>query len=49
VARPGLEVADICRGHRAAWRDANRGRVSLDQLKVISAILRLLASSSSTI
>jgi hypothetical protein len=38
VARPGLEVADIFRGHGAAWRDANRGRVSLDQLKVMSAI-----------
>ena len=38
MARPGLEVADIFRGHGAAWRDANRGRVSLDQLKVMSAI-----------
>jgi len=38
VARPSLEVADIFRGHGAAWRNANRGRVSLDQLKVMSAI-----------
>jgi len=38
VARPSLEVADIFRRHGAAWRDANRGRVSLDQLKVMSAI-----------
>ena len=38
MARPALEVADIFRGHGAAWRHANRGRVSLDQLKVMSAI-----------
>jgi len=38
VARPSPEVSDIFRGHGAAWRDANRGRVSLDQLKVMSAI-----------
>src|SRR5215831_15330666 len=36
--RPALEVADVFRGHGAAWRDANRGHVSLDQLKVMSAI-----------
>jgi hypothetical protein len=35
-----LEVADIFRGHGAAWRDANRGHVSLDQLKVMNAIER---------
>src|SRR5258705_13293107 len=40
MARPALEVADILRGHGAAWRDANRGHVSLEQLKVISAIER---------
>jgi Putative transposase/Transposase zinc-binding domain len=40
VARPDLEVADIFHGHGAAWRDANRGHVSLDQLKVMSAIER---------
>jgi len=33
-----LEVADIFRDHGPAWRDANRGHVSLDQLKVMSAI-----------
>jgi Putative transposase/Transposase zinc-binding domain len=33
-----LEVADIFRGHGPAWREANRGHVSLDQLKVMSAI-----------
>src|SRR5262252_374634 len=38
MVRPSLEVADIFRGHGAAWRDANRGRVSLDQLKVMSVI-----------
>src|SRR6516165_5130953 len=38
MVRPALEVADIFRGHAAAWRDANRGHVSLDQLKVMSAI-----------
>jgi hypothetical protein len=38
MARPALEVADIFRGHGAAWRNANRGHVSLDQLKVMSAI-----------
>jgi len=38
VARPALEVADIFRDHGAAWRHANRGHVSLLQLKVMSAI-----------
>jgi hypothetical protein len=38
MARPLLEVADIFRGHGSAWRDANRGHVSLGQLKVMSAI-----------
>jgi Putative transposase/Transposase zinc-binding domain len=33
-----LEVADIFRGHGAAWRRANAGHVSLGQLKVMSAI-----------
>src|SRR3974377_1365161 len=40
MARPLLEVADIFRGHGAAWREANRGHVSLEQLKVMSAIKR---------
>jgi len=38
VARPVLEVADIFRGHGPAWRHANAGHVSLDQLKVMAAI-----------
>ncbi len=38
MGRPSLEVADIFRGHGAAWRQANRGHVSLGQLKVMSAI-----------
>ena len=38
MSRPALEVADIFRGHRPAWRQANAGHVSPDQLKVMSAI-----------
>jgi hypothetical protein len=38
VGRPILEVAEIFRDHGAAWRDANRGHVSLGQLKAMSAI-----------
>jgi len=38
VSRPVLEVADIFRDHGPAWRRANAGHVSLDQLKVMSAI-----------
>src|SRR6267154_5644731 len=38
MARPALEVADIFRDHGAAWREANAGHVSLDKLKVMSAI-----------
>ena len=38
MARPVLEVADIFRDHGPAWRKANAGHVSLDQLKVMSAI-----------
>ncbi len=38
MSRPALEVADIFRGHGPAWRQANAGHVSLDQLKVMSAI-----------
>ncbi len=38
MARPVLEVADIFRDHGPAWRDANRGHVSLGQLKVMSAV-----------
>ncbi len=38
MSRPSLEVADIFRGHGPAWRKANTGHVSLQQLKVMSAI-----------
>jgi Putative transposase/Transposase zinc-binding domain len=40
MARPTLEVADIFRGHGPTWRQAHAGHVSLDQLKVMSAIER---------
>jgi len=40
VPRPVLEVADIFRGHGPAWRRANAGHVSLDQLRVMAAIER---------
>jgi len=40
LSRATLEVADIFRDHGAAWRAANAGHVSLDQLKVMSAIER---------
>jgi hypothetical protein len=40
VSRPALEVADVFRDHGPAWREANRGHVSLEQLKVMSAIER---------
>ena len=40
MARSSLEVAEIFRDHGPAWRDANRGHVSLEQLKVMSAIER---------
>ena len=36
--RPALEVADIFRGAGPAWRDEQRGHLSLGQLKVMSAI-----------
>ena len=38
MGRPALEVADIFRKHGPAWRDAQRGHLSLAQLKVMSAI-----------
>jgi hypothetical protein len=40
MSRPAVEVADIFRHHGPAWREANRGHVSLGQLKVMSAIER---------
>ena len=33
-----LEVADVFRAHGPAWREAQRGHLSLGQLKVMSAI-----------
>jgi hypothetical protein len=38
MARPALEIADIFRAHGPAWRHAQAGRLSLGQLKVMSAI-----------
>jgi hypothetical protein len=38
VQRPVLEVADVFHQHGPAWRAAQRGHVSLGQLKVMSAI-----------
>lgn len=38
MGRPALEVADIFREHGSAWREAQRGHLSLAQLKVMSAI-----------
>ena len=38
MSRPALEVADIFRDHGPAWRQANAGHVSLEQIKVMSAI-----------
>ena len=38
MGKPALEVADIFRQHGPAWRAAQRGHLSLGQLKVMSAI-----------
>ena len=40
MGRPSLEVADIFREHGPAWREAQRGHLSLAQLKVMSAIVQ---------
>ena len=40
MGRQTLEVADIFRDHGPAWRRANAGHVSFDQMKVMSAIER---------
>src|SRR3979490_2839857 len=40
MARPTLEGADIFRDPGPAWRQAHAGHVSLDQLKVMTAIER---------
>jgi Putative transposase len=39
MARPALEVADILRDHGPAWREANRGHVSLDAGEFIRRFL----------
>jgi len=38
VGRAALELADIFREFGPAWRDAQRGHLSLGQLKVMSAV-----------
>ena len=38
MSRQALEVADIFRARGEAWRQANRGHISLSQFKVMSAI-----------
>src|ERR1700716_3905528 len=38
MGRPALEVADIFRAHGPAWRQHQRGHLSLGELKVMSAI-----------
>ena len=38
MGKPALEVADILRTHGPAWRQQQRGHLSLGQLKVMSAI-----------
>ena len=38
MARTKLEIADVFRAHGPAWRRANAGHVSLNQLKVMSSI-----------
>jgi len=40
VGRQALEVADIFHAHGEGWRQTQRGRLSLTQLKVMSAIER---------
>jgi hypothetical protein len=38
LARAKLEIADIFHTHGPVWRQANKGHVSLSQLKVMSSI-----------
>ena len=38
MGKPALEVADIFRSHGPAWRQQQRGHLSLGQLKGMSAI-----------
>jgi len=45
VGRLALEVADVFLAHGPAWRQAQRGHLSLTQLKVMSAIERCRSSA----
>lgn len=45
MQRTALEVAEIFRRHGPAWRSANAGHVSLDQLKAMTAIERCRTSA----
>jgi hypothetical protein len=38
LAKAKLEIADIFQKYGPAWRQANKGHVSLSQLKVMSSI-----------
>ena len=38
MPRPTREVADVFRAHGQHWRESHAGHVSLDQLKVMSAV-----------
>ena len=38
MPRPRLEIADVLRKYGPAWRRANKGHISLSQLKVMSSI-----------
>src|SRR4030088_3389645 len=40
MSRPALESAAVAREEGGAWRGANAGHISLDQLKIMSAIER---------
>ena len=44
MSRPVLEVANIFRDHGLAWRAANAGHISLEQMKVMTAIERCRTS-----
>ena len=45
MERAQLEVADVFRTHGAAWRQSLRGHLSLNQLKVMSAIEQCRSAS----
>lgn len=40
MKRPSLEVADVFRQYGASWRQAQAGHLSIEQLKIMSAIER---------